>query len=75
MTGVIVQVLIGIDIAYREGIKKMIFTHHDPAAEMEDIYQSYDDTKNYNSMMKKMNNAKEEIDFLYAYDGLEVDLG
>ena len=53
----------------------MIFTHHDPAASMEDIYQSFDDTKNYNSMMKKMNNAKEEIDFLYAYDGLEVDLG
>lgn len=66
---------IGIDIAYREGIKQMIFTHHDPAASMEDIYQSYEDTKNYNSMMKKMNNAKDEIDFQYAYDGLEVDLG
>lgn len=66
---------IGIDIAYREGIKQMIFTHHDPSATMENIYQSYEDTKNYNQMMKKMNNAENEISFLYAYDGLEVDLG
>jgi phosphoribosyl 1,2-cyclic phosphodiesterase len=65
---------IGLDIAYREGIKKMIFTHHDPAAAMEDIYQSDQDTRTYNQMMKKMNNAEKEVDFIYAYDGLIIDL-
>ena len=41
---------------------------------MEEIYKSDEDTRNYNRLMKKMNSAESEVDFIYAFDGLEVEL-
>ena len=41
---------------------------------MTEIYNSERETKNYSRMMKKMNKSEKDVDFMYAYDGLEIDI-
>ncbi|MEZ4741638.1 MAG: MBL fold metallo-hydrolase [Bdellovibrionota bacterium] len=73
---------IGIDLAIREGIKKLVLFHHDPWASEVKLDQYFRKSKSY------LNTAMQAEDILWphqdlpegpelqmAYDGLEIDLG
>lgn len=63
---------IGMDIAFREKIKKVIFTHHDPMATDEQIKQMRDLDQEYYELQKMQSNH--HFDWLFAYDGLEIEI-
>jgi phosphoribosyl 1,2-cyclic phosphodiesterase len=68
---------IGLDIAFREGIKFVLFAHHDPGASTSQIYDLKEQTREY---YHSIVNSTERIDDLpkvkwrFAYEGLEIDL-
>ena len=63
---------IGMDIAFREKIKKVIFTHHDPIATDDQLLQVIEADKEYYDIQQKVSDHK--FEWMLAYDGLELDI-
>jgi phosphoribosyl 1,2-cyclic phosphodiesterase len=69
---------IGIDLAAREKIKKILFIHHDPAASDEKVHQVEEQTRAYYRSCVRM--AKEqgvefsEFEWCFAREGMVVEL-
>jgi anti-anti-sigma factor len=62
--------LIGADIARQAGVKRLVLFHQDPAAEDDEIWRIYEETREY--MSQDLNNGSPEV--LVATEGLEIDL-
>lgn len=68
---------IGIDIAFRESVKYILFAHHDPGASTQHVYHLIDQTRDYYQMRiknRKENDELHNLKWKFAYEGLEVDL-
>ncbi len=69
---------IGLDIALREGIRRIIFMHHDPAAGDERIYNVEQQTRRYyERMVKHMREAGEpvvDVEWSFAIEGIEIEV-
>jgi phosphoribosyl 1,2-cyclic phosphodiesterase len=69
---------IGLEIALREGIKNVIFGHHDPGAgnkQIEKIRQQTAEFHNWKIKQAETNHMKvPEVNWSFAYEGLEIDL-
>jgi phosphoribosyl 1,2-cyclic phosphodiesterase len=63
---------IGMDLAFREKIKKVVFTHHDPMASDEQILKMMRSNNEYYKMQKPT--YKNDFEWCFAYDGLEIDI-
>ncbi len=64
---------LGLDIAMREGIKKVLFVHHDPYASNEKIEQAATQTRTYYeqrlSESKKMSEGLAKVEWQFAIEG------
>ncbi len=69
---------IGLDLAFREKIKQVIFAHHDPGAQTGDINELQRQTAEYHRWRNKQaetNHGKlPDVKWSFAYEGMEVDL-
>jgi len=69
---------IGLDIAFREGVKQVLFAHHDPGASIQQINEIRQQTMEYYNWRlqhaKQSNEPISEVKWDFAYDGLEVIL-
>lgn len=69
---------IGLDIAMREGIGKVIFMHHDPASEDDKIAMAEAEARRYyKSQLKsaeKKGHKVYEVDWTFAQEGLVFDV-
>lgn len=69
---------VGLDIAFREGIKQVLFAHHDPGATIQQVQELKRQTLEYYDW--RLNSAKENDEVLkpvqwdFAYEGLTVKL-
>ena len=69
---------IGLDIAFREGVKQVMFTHHDPGATISTIQEIKRQTLDYYNW--RLQNAKENQEQIspvawdFAHEGLEIKL-
>jgi len=70
--------LLGLDIAMSEGIKKVIFIHHDPAASDEKIAQAEALTREYYESQinsaRQMNLGLHEVEWFFAREGMSIDV-
>jgi phosphoribosyl 1,2-cyclic phosphodiesterase len=62
----------GLDLALREGVKKVLFMHHDPASSAEKIAAAEAQARRYYESQKKL--FKNSVEWSFAYDGQEVEL-
>ncbi len=78
---------IGLDLAMREGVKRVLFVHHDPASTDEKILQAEKEARRYyQSQLKSSRRAQgvegvaqsvsslHEVEWLFAYEGMLVDV-
>lgn len=69
---------IGLDIAFRENVKHVLFTHHDPGASTQQIQDLKGQTNEYYNWRlehaKDCNEAIPEVKWDFAHEGLEVKL-
>lgn len=69
---------IGLDLAMRENIKKIIFVHHDPAASDRKIAEAKAQaTRYYQSQLRQRDGAGHpvfEVDWDYGFEGMEFEL-
>ena len=69
---------IGLDIAMREGIKQVVFMHHDPASNDEKIASVESQTRRYyEQKIKRMQEASQpfsEVSWSFGFEGMEIDL-
>lgn len=69
---------IGIDLAFREGIKQILFGHHDPGANINQIHDIKRQTMEYFNWRlehaKESNESLPEVKWDFAYDGLETKI-
>ena len=71
---------LGVDLALREGIRRIVIAHHDPWSDREKLQRMYDNTKKYlqtqfHSYKNNWTSINKEGPKLYfAYDGLEIDV-
>ena len=69
---------IGLDIAFREGIKSVVFAHHDPGASTAHIYEVIQQTREYYDWRMKTAETSRvvlpHVRWRFAYEGLEMDL-
>ncbi|MCO4793050.1 MAG: MBL fold metallo-hydrolase [Bacteriovoracaceae bacterium] len=65
---------IGLDLAMREGIKKVLFTHHDPAASDAQITDLKKDTQRYFQEQRRAKTSLYPVEWDFAYDGLVVEI-
>ncbi|MNJ99894.1 ribonuclease Z [compost metagenome] len=69
---------VGLDIAFREGVKRTLFAHHDPAAPTEYILELKRQTREYYDWRVKTaaenNEVLPNISWDFAYEGLEIKL-
>lgn len=65
---------LGLDIAFRENIKKVIFAHHDPGASTQNIQELHDQTREYYDWKKNKTENGADVQWRYAHEGLTVDL-
>jgi phosphoribosyl 1,2-cyclic phosphodiesterase len=67
---------IGLDIAFRERIPKVLFAHHDPGALTHQIQEIQKETQDYYNWRIQQASTNHQnlpgIDFGFAYEGLEV---
>lgn len=66
---------IGLDLGMREGIKKIYFIHHDPAANDEKIELAESQTRAYYeqklSVARQMGQAVRPVEWMFATEGME----
>ncbi|MFZ4403827.1 MAG: MBL fold metallo-hydrolase [Pseudobdellovibrionaceae bacterium] len=69
---------IGLDIAFREGIKKVLFAHHDPGASLHQIENLIKQTQEFYDWRKQsaIDNKENfnDVDWSFAHEGFEIDL-
>jgi phosphoribosyl 1,2-cyclic phosphodiesterase len=69
---------LGLDIAFRENIKRVIFAHHDPGAGSLGLTELQKQTREYYDWKKSTAKGNRielpQVDWQYAYEGLTVDL-
>ncbi len=69
---------VGLDLAMREGIKRVAFVHHDPFATDEDLVENERQTRQYyEQRLKSADKTQEtlhEVHWEFAYEGLEIEL-
>ncbi len=71
---------LGLDIAMREGIRKIAFIHHDPASSDEKVAMAEAQTRRYyNGQLKQARRAGPEIklhevEWFFAHEGLTLDV-
>ena len=69
---------IGLDIAFREGIKQVLFAHHDPGATIHQIQEIKRQTLEYYNWRLENAKASDEIiqpvEWDFAHEGMEVKL-
>lgn len=69
---------IGLDLAFRENIKRILFLHHDPSSSDETIRQAELQTLLYYEQQMKLSQRQGRphppIDWQFAVEGTEVDL-
>lgn len=69
---------LGLDIAMREQIKRVIFMHHDPASSMEKIAAAEVQARRYYETQKesarKTHAAMHGVEWSFAYEGMSVDV-
>jgi phosphoribosyl 1,2-cyclic phosphodiesterase len=63
---------IGMDIAFREKVKKVIFTHHDPSATDTQLIQMMENDSDYYKIQQSLHQHK--FEWTFAYDGMEVEI-
>lgn len=69
---------IGLDIAFREGIQKVLFAHHDPGASIQTVQDIKRQTQEYYSW--RLKNARQnsepalDIEWDFAHEGMEIQL-
>lgn len=70
--------LFGLDLAMAEGIKKVAFIHHEPAASDEKIAQAETHTRQYyESQIKssrQMHLGLHEVEWFFAREGMSIDV-
>ena len=69
---------IGLDIAFRESTKLIVFAHHDPGASTQHIYEVIQQTREYYDWRMKTAETSRvvlpQVRWRFAYEGLEIDL-
>lgn len=69
---------IGLEIAMREGIKKVYFVHHDPAASDTKIMEAEKQTRAFYEqkldVARQLQQECNEVDWVFAPEGLEVEV-
>jgi len=69
---------IGLDIAFRESVKRILFAHHDPGAQTHNINELHRQTAEYYNWRIKQaetNHMKlPDVKWSFAHESLEVDL-
>ncbi len=69
---------LGLDIAMREGVKRVLFMHHDPASSDEKILQAEAEARRYYQTQikasKKSDVKLHDVDWIFAHEGLEVEV-
>lgn len=69
---------IGLDIAFRENIRYVIFAHHDPGATTQALYELKRQTREYYDWRMKTAETNRvslpQVRWRFAYEGLEIDL-
>ncbi len=70
---------LGLDLAFREGIKYVLFAHHDPGADTNQLYELKNQTREYYDWKIKTSESSRThlpmVKWRYAYEGLVIDLG
>ncbi len=69
---------LGLDIAFREKIKRVLFAHHDPGADTAELMALAQQTQDYYSWKIKSASANNlklfDVKWQYAHEGMVVDL-
>ena len=69
---------LGLDLAMREGIKRVLFMHHDPASSMEKVAAAETQARRYYENQiksaRRTNSQTPEVEWSFAYEGMSVDL-
>ncbi len=69
---------LGIDIAMREGVRRVLFMHHDPASSAEKIAAAEAHARRYYDAQlkaaKRSNHPTHEVDWSFAHEGLETEV-
>lgn len=69
---------IGLDLAFHAKIKKIIFTHHEPASSDPRIAAAREEARKYYESQKKIHAQNKipfhEVEWLYAIEGMSVDI-
>ncbi|RLA94695.1 MAG: MBL fold metallo-hydrolase [Deltaproteobacteria bacterium] len=60
----------GIDMALEAGVKKLIFTHHDPTYDDRNLWELLQKAKEYH----KINSTREDFQIYLAYEGLSFEV-
>jgi phosphoribosyl 1,2-cyclic phosphodiesterase len=70
---------IGIDLALREGVKKILFVHHDPGASDEKIFDIRQQTLHYfeviESQMRAAGEKPSPLQWEFAHEGMLIEVG
>ncbi|MAE74275.1 MAG: MBL fold metallo-hydrolase [Bdellovibrionaceae bacterium] len=69
---------VGLDLAVREGIKRILFVHHDPAASDDKVFEAQKQTQDYFSARlkaaKAQNRVLTPVQWEFAREGMEIEL-
>lgn len=69
---------VGLDIALRERVKRVLFAHHDPGARVDQVMELKRQTREYYESCQRFasdnNESIPEVVWDFAYEGLEVKL-
>ncbi len=69
---------LGLDLAFREGIKRVVFAHHDPGASTAQLYTLIHETQDYYewklSSAKSNQNTIPKVEWQFAHEGLQIIL-
>jgi phosphoribosyl 1,2-cyclic phosphodiesterase len=69
---------LGLDLAFRENIKSVIFAHHDPGADTRQLIELKEQTQEYYDWKLKSAETNHQklphVDWRFAFEGLEINL-
>jgi phosphoribosyl 1,2-cyclic phosphodiesterase len=69
---------IGLDIAFREGVERLLFAHHDPGATGQTLEDLKEQTENYYNYRLQKSQEKQEslprVQWEFAHEGMEVKI-
>jgi phosphoribosyl 1,2-cyclic phosphodiesterase len=69
---------LGLDLAMQHGIKKIIFSHHDPLADEKKIRTAENDTRNYLKLqlesLSQTGRSVTPVEWLFAREGSEIQI-